>query len=281
MAGKSNPKKKGPTAKRASTPTRKSVAGKPSAHRPALKVKPAKSTVSKAKTKPVSAAKRPAARPSPPPSRQERAHGARRPSGRVAVVAATRKVEVARVKIAPRQPVSATIQKPAPQPPSKQYLGAINAYEAGIKLMYAEDYAKAIHRFNDLIAHYPDESEIQASAKARIQACEKKLQERARVVVRSADDHYNIAVALMNRGGIEEAITHLQQAIKLAPKGDHILYALAAANALLGNHGQAVSYLKQSIHFRPENRFQAAQDDDFRGMADVPEFKELMAPPEK
>jgi tetratricopeptide (TPR) repeat protein len=201
--------------------------------------------------------------------------------GRGAVVGGARKVEVARAKVSPRQPASAPAPKEAPKPPSKQFMGAINAYEAGIKLMYAEDYAKAIQRFNDLIAHYPDEAEIQASAKARIQACEKKLQERARVVVRSAEDHYNIAVAFMNRGSIEEAITHLQQAIKLAPKGDHILYALAAANALLGNQGQAVSYLKQSIHYRPENRFQAAQDDDFRGMADVPEFKELMAPPEK
>jgi tetratricopeptide (TPR) repeat protein len=194
-----------------------------------------------------------------------------------------RKVEKPVEKVAPRADSKITAAKTAipVKAPSKQFTSAVHAYEAGIKLMYAEDYAKAIRRFNDLIANYPDEQEIQASAKARIHACEKKLQERAHTVFRSADDHYNIAIAQMNSGEVHEAATHLQQALKLAPKGDHILYALAAANALLGNKDQAVSYLKQSIHYRPENRFQAAQDDDFRAMAEEPEFKELVAPPEK
>ena len=48
--------------------------------------------------------------------------------------------------------------------------------------MYAEDYGKAVKAFNKVIADYPEEPEIQASAKARIHACEKKLQERARTV---------------------------------------------------------------------------------------------------
>jgi TolA-binding protein len=192
------------------------------------------------------------------------------------------RVEQPGERVAPRTPLKA-IPPPAPPPKiiSKQFASAVHAYEAGIKLMYAEDYAKAIQKFNDLIAHYPDEPEIQASAKARIHACENKLHERARTVFRSADDHYNIGIALLNSGDHANAATHLQQALKLAPKADHILYALAAANALLGNKDQAVTYLKQSIHHRPENRFQAAQDDDFRALADEPAFKDLIAPPEK
>src|SRR5262245_6377047 len=63
----------------------------------------------------------------------------------------------------------------APKPPSKQFAGAVAALESGIKLMYAEDYAKAVKACNKVIAEYPEEPEIQASAKARIQACEKKL----------------------------------------------------------------------------------------------------------
>ena len=121
----------------------------------------------------------------------------------------------------------------------------------------------------------------QPGAKARIQACENRLNERSRAVFRSADDHYNISVAFLNRGETESALNHLQQALKLAPKGDHILYALAAANALQGNKDQALSYLKQSIHYRPENRFQAAQDTDFGALVEEPEFRELITPPEK
>jgi tetratricopeptide (TPR) repeat protein len=178
--------------------------------------------------------------------------------------------------------------KPAPKAPVKiertpspRFTGAVAALEAGIKLMYAEDYAKAVKAFNKVIAEYPEEPEIQASAKARVHACEKKLQERARTVFRTADDHYNLAVALMNSGDLENAMTHLQSALKLAPKADHILYAIAAANALQGNRDQAISYLKQSIHHRAENRFQALQDNDFAILAEEQAFKDLVAPPDK
>jgi tetratricopeptide (TPR) repeat protein len=170
---------------------------------------------------------------------------------------------------------------PPERVPSKQFTGAVAALEAGIKLMYAEDYAKAVKAFNKVIADYPEEPEIQASAKARILSCEKKLQEKARTVFKTADDHYNVAVALMNRGDVETALTHLQSALKMAPKADHILYAMAAANALQGNRDQALSYLKQSIHHRAENRFQASQDNDFAVLAEEQAFKDLVAPPDK
>jgi tetratricopeptide (TPR) repeat protein len=147
--------------------------------------------------------------------------------------------------------------------------------------MYAEDYAKAVKAFNKVIADYPEEPEIQASAKARIQACEKRIQERGRTVFKTADDHYNLAIALMNRGDLETAVVHLQSALKLAPKADHVLYAMAAANALQGNRDQAISYLKQSIHHRAENRFQASQDNDFAVLAEEQAFKDLVAPPDK
>lgn len=144
--------------------------------------------------------------------------------------------------------------------------------------MYAEDYSRAVKAFNKVIVDYSEEPEVQASAKARIQACENKLQERARTVYRTADDHYNVAVALLNGGELDSALTHLQSALKLAPKADHILYAMAAANALKGNRDEALNYLKQSIHHRPENRFQALQDTDFAVLAEEPAFKDLVAP---
>jgi tetratricopeptide (TPR) repeat protein len=85
----------------------------------------------------------------------------------------------------------------------------------------------------------------------------------------------------MNSGDLDSAMTHLQSALKLAPKADHVLYAMAAANALQGNRDQALSYLKQSIHHRPENRFQALQDTDFAVLAEEQAFKDLVVPPEK
>jgi len=172
--------------------------------------------------------------------------------------------------------------KPAPvRVPSKQFAGAVAALESGIKLMYAEDYDRAIKAFNKVISDYPEEPEIQASVRARIHSCRMKLQERARTVLRSPDDHYNVAVAFLNGGQLDPAISHLQSALKLAPKADHILYAMAAANALKGNKDQALLYLKHSIDHRPENRFQAAVDHDFASLSEEQAFKDLVAPPGK
>jgi tetratricopeptide (TPR) repeat protein len=153
--------------------------------------------------------------------------------------------------------------------------------EAGIKLMFAEDYDKAIKAFKKVLADFPDEAEIQASVRARIQACEKKMQDRSRSVFKSADDHYNVAVAFLNGGDVDSAVTHLQAALKLSPKADHVLYALAAANALKGNKDGAISFLKQAIGSRPENRFQAGLDPDFASLSEDQAFKDLMASPDK
>jgi tetratricopeptide (TPR) repeat protein len=147
--------------------------------------------------------------------------------------------------------------------------------------MHAEEFEKARRCFQNLIANYPEEPEIQERAKVLQHACEKKMQEKARTVLRSADDHYNMGIADLNRRELAASVEHLQHALKLMPKGDHILYALATANALQGDREQALNYLKQSIHYREENRFLALRDGDFESLLDDPDFKQLVTPSEK
>lgn len=147
--------------------------------------------------------------------------------------------------------------------------------------MHAEHFEKAVKCFQNLIADHPDEPEIQERAKVLIHACEKKIHDKARTVLRSGDDHYNVGIADLNRRELDSAIQHLQHALKLAPKADHVLYALAAASALQGDRDHALNYLKQSIHHRPENRFQAARDTDFETLQEDADFKQLVTPPEK
>jgi hypothetical protein len=60
------------------------------------------------------------------------------------------------------------------------------------------------------------------------------------------------------------------------PKGDHILYALATANALSSNRDEALHHLKQAIHYRGENRFLAARDSDFESLQDDAGFRQLV-----
>ena len=147
--------------------------------------------------------------------------------------------------------------------------------------MHGEAFEKAIRCFENLIAEHVDAPEIQERAKVLIHACEKKIQEKGRTVLRSADDHYNVGIGDLNRRELGSAIEHLQHALKLAPKADHILYGLATANALQGNRDQALQYLKHSIQYRLENRFLAARDSDFGSLQDDPDFKQLITPAEK
>jgi len=163
----------------------------------------------------------------------------------------------------------------------KQHPSAIQAYEEAIKLMHAEQFEKAIRCFETLVAKHAEEPEIQERAKVLIHACQKKIQEKARTIFRSADDHYNVGIAELNRRELASAIEHLQQALKLAPKADHVLYALATAGALQGARDQAIQHLRQAIQYRPENRFLAARDSDFESLQDDTEFKELVTPAEK
>ncbi len=189
------------------------------------------------------------------------------------------KVESRRTSV----PAGSSLAKPAApeRSRSRQFDSAVQAYEAGIKLLHGEEFQKAIKCFVALIAEYPEEPEIQERAKVLLHACEKKIQEKARTVLRSADDHYNVGVADLNRRDLESAVGHLQQALKLTPKADHILYALATANALQGNREQALHHLRQAIHYRPENRFLAARDSDFESLQEDSDFHQLVSPPEK
>src|SRR5215471_2340733 len=82
---------------------------------------------------------------------------------------------------------------------SKHFPSAIQAYEAAIKLMHAEQFDKAIRHFEDLVTEHPDEPEIQERAKVLLHACEKKIQDKERTVLRSADDYYNVGIADLNR----------------------------------------------------------------------------------
>jgi len=191
----------------------------------------------------------------------------------------TARVESDRTSMA--SAIAASRSTAPPRPRSKHLANAVQAYEAAIKLMHAEDFGRAIRSFEDLIAEHPEEPEIQERAKVLIHACEKKLHENERTVLRSADDHYNVGVAELNRREMASAIQHLEHALKLNPKADHVLYALAAASAVQGDRDNALQHLKQAIHFRPENRFLAARDSDFESLREDPDFKQLVTATEK
>src|SRR5215831_6102225 len=204
-----------------------------------------------------------------------------KPSEKTTARRVTKAAKVESRRTAPAVTSSISRASTAERVRPKHFSTAIQAYEAAIMLMHGEQFHKALRHFEDLIAEHPEEPEIQGRAKVLLHACEKKIQDKERTVLRSADDHYNVGIAELNRRELSSAIEHLQHALKLAPKADHVLYALATASALQGNRDLALQHLRMSIEHRPENRFLAMRDGDFESLQEDADFKQLTAPAEK
>ena len=78
----------------------------------------------------------------------------------------------------------------------------------------------------------------------------------AKVSFGTAEEYYNYGVALINARNFAEARTHLEKALAIAPGSDHIHYALALAQALLGR------FRERARESAARDRTGAAQSDD-------------------
>jgi len=181
----------------------------------------------------------------------------------------------ARAKSARSRP--AAPPKPAPRRRLSTFKDALKIYESAVRLMHREDYGKARAEFDRLIAEYPNETELLDRANVLIQACDNRIEEQKAPGPKSVSEFYLLGVAEMNSGAFDEARGHLEQALKLLPEADHVLYALATLHAQCRERDKALDYLSRSIDRRMENRFLAGNDSDFDSLSDDPEFLKLLS----
>lgn len=151
-------------------------------------------------------------------------------------------------------------------------------FESAMKLFHARDFRQARERFQQ--AAEGPERDIANRASLHIAMCDRRLQKPA-VNLRSAEDHYNYAVALLNTRNVGEARTHLEQALEMDPGADHVHYALAAALALQGDVPAAYESLRRAIELEPRNRLLARQDADLAHVVNQPPFDTLIYPEKK
>jgi tetratricopeptide (TPR) repeat protein len=105
--------------------------------------------------------------------------------------------------------------------------------------------------------------------------CELRI-DQAAPALKTAEDHYNWGVALLNQRRLREAEAHLEEALRLAPQGDHIHYALALSRGLGGDILRASQYLRRAIELQPRNRGLARNDPDFAGLLHQPPIAALL-----
>jgi tetratricopeptide (TPR) repeat protein len=163
---------------------------------------------------------------------------------------------------------------PPPAPPSGAKL-QYDAFGRAIQLLNKRNFREAKEMFEK--ARQGPSLEIAANAATHIRMCERRLAAPL-PEPKSAEDHYNYAIALINLRNLEQARRHLDIALPMEPRADHVHYAMAVCQALSGDAQGAYDSLKRAIELQPRNRMVARQDSDLDGITHPPRISRLLYP---
>jgi tetratricopeptide (TPR) repeat protein len=172
-----------------------------------------------------------------------------------------------------KQPPAPPSRPSFPQDPS--FTQAVQNYEAGLKAMQEHKFDKAKLLLEKIIATGP--KELSDRARVHLSTCNQQLANNS-TSFKSAEEHFDYAVSLMNSGQYEQSRSHMEKILKQDAKADFAFYGLAVLDCLTGQVEGSLKNLREAIRLNPHNRFQARNDSDFQNMADDPRFTELLYP---
>jgi tetratricopeptide (TPR) repeat protein len=156
-----------------------------------------------------------------------------------------------------------------------RFAQAVDNYQAGLKAMQEHKFDKARTLLQKVVT--AGLRELADRAAVHLSTCNQHM-ERAANVFKTAEEHYDYSVSLMNLGDYVSAREHLEKILKQAPKADYAWYGLSVLNCLTGHFEDSLKHLIEAIRLNPANRFQARNDSDFQNLADDPRFTELIYP---
>jgi tetratricopeptide (TPR) repeat protein len=179
------------------------------------------------------------------------------------------------------KPVASIAAKPAsktaavtPAPPSEAKI-QFEAFERGIQILHQRNFRQAKEMFEK--ARNGPSREIASNAALHVGMCERRLAAPG-PEPKSAEEHYDYAVALINLRNLGQARRHLEIALGMDPRADHVHYALGVCLGLSGDAAGAYDSLKRAIELHPRNRMVARQDSDFDALRHQPQFSRLLFP---
>lgn len=177
-------------------------------------------------------------------------------------------------------------KKNLPPPPPAQRGGVelvdprvqaqLKLYDEALALFHQQKFAKAKQELEKVLEG--PSKELADRARMHLRIAEQRMKPSSEQNPKTADEHYQRGVAMMNVGRWDDARDSLLKARKGSPKADYIHYALAALDCLTGEADSALANLKVAIELRPENRFHARNDEDFAFLQEDPRFTELLYP---
>ncbi len=152
----------------------------------------------------------------------------------------------------------------------------MKVYEEAMALFHQQKFQRAKQELEKVLEG--PSKELADRARTHLRITEQRMKPLSEQNPKSPEEHYQRGVAMMNLGRWDEARESLDKARKLAPKADHVHYAMAALDCLTGEADSAMANLKVAIELRPSNRYHARNDEDFAFLQEDPRFTELLYP---
>jgi tetratricopeptide (TPR) repeat protein len=137
----------------------------------------------------------------------------------------------------------------------------LTVFGEAARLFHRGEFVEARLRFQNA-ASGPNR-EVAHTARLHIRMCEQRIAA-SMPDLRTAEDRYNYAIALINQRKLAAADEQLKKAVAEQPGADHYHYALALSRGLQGDLRAAADHLRQAIDINPRNRAAARTDPDFQ-----------------
>ncbi|NIR82136.1 MAG: hypothetical protein GWN53_02450 [Gammaproteobacteria bacterium] len=152
----------------------------------------------------------------------------------------------------------------------------IRKFEQGVKRWHEGALGKALEYFKDVVDSRPADRTLAGRAQQYLRAIERKGRSQD-FSPETADDFYLRGVVMLNDGYPEDALDSFEQALRMAPGDDRILYCEAAALSQAGDIEMAIEKLAEAIDINDANRIYAVNDPDFVALRVHADFRGLVS----
>jgi tetratricopeptide (TPR) repeat protein len=153
--------------------------------------------------------------------------------------------------------------------------GQTDLFARGTKCFTSGDFDKARGFFEEAAAG--PALEIAESARMYVRMCDQRIG-REKVEIRTPEEHYDVAIQLINQRKLSPAQQHLKTALESMPNAAHLHYAMALAKGLGGDAHSAHEHLRRAIELDPQQRALARGDSDFQELMHHLEIRSLIYP---
>lgn len=170
-----------------------------------------------------------------------------------------------------KEPVISKSASPKISPATVQ----LATLEKAMKAFHKRDFESALPIFEEA-AKGPEVS-VSHTAALHARMCRQRL-DSGKPALKTSDDNYAYGLTFINRREFAEAEPFLKKALSLAPKADHVLYALALSRGHQGDLAEAASLLARAIEISPNNRSAARNDPDFQELLRQSPLREIVHP---